>query len=429
MAQAPTSIVRGAVNPVIVIPTFWGRGDASGPIGVRGAFDRATPLDEPEPPLAACLDSLDQVSGVLRVVVLVAAPEADEGAARARVDSICAAHPGLNPLVIGSQEASHIEHAVGRMAHHVTGEIVSLSGCGAIRNMGLAVAAVLGHDVVVFLDDNEVVLGEDFLANAVWGLGSLTRQSLPVLAKSGFFLDADGDPYARPNSEWSERYWSKAATFNRVMERAQAGSSRITRSNHLCGGCCALHAAAWSKVPFDPYITRGEDLDYLLDLRAHGVDVWFDNQLSVQHIPPQGAQTPARFEQDIWRWFYEMRKIEFAKTQIDLMQVVPSSYNPYPGPWLTHSIGRRARLTALLRAIGCKEHGEYWRIAGKGRKEGAQFARENCANYFEFQHQWPAIVQSMWSDTPLATQLSGARSVSSSAAGFTGRFTAVKVDD
>ena len=61
-----------------------------------------------------------------------------------------------------------------------------------------------------------------------------------------------------------------------------------------------------------------------------------------------------RFEQDVYRWFYEVRKIEFAKTQIDLMQVAPSALDPYPGPWLEPSIHRRARLTAYLRAIGHK---------------------------------------------------------------------------
>ena len=405
MALAPTSIVRGAVNPVIVIPTFWGRGDASGPIDVRGAFDRATPLDEPEPPLAACLDSLDQVSGVLRVVVLVAAPEADEGAARARVDSICAAHPGLNPLVIGSQEASHIEHAVGRMAHHVTGEIVSLSGCGAIRNMGLAVAAVLGHDVVVFLDDNEVVLGEDFLAKAVWGLGSLTRQSLPVLAKSGFFLDADGDPYARPNSEWSERYWSKAANFNRVMERAQTGSSRITRSNHLCGGCCALHAAAWSKVPFDPYITRGEDLDYLLDLRAHGVDVWFDSAWFVRARGGDDEESPARFMRDVYRWLYERRKLDVMNARRDLRTITPESLMPYPAPWLSSEARERVFHTALRRFVTGPDRLAYLKILTKGRYDAEKFARLTSSRYLSFAMVWPTIVSALWCDQMIAAAI------------------------
>ena len=32
------------------------------------------------------------------------------------------------------------------------------------------------------------------------------------------------------------------------------------------------------RVAFDPWITRGEDTDYLLNLRMYGADVWFDNK-------------------------------------------------------------------------------------------------------------------------------------------------------
>lgn len=275
------------MNPVVVIPSFWAQGEKPGALGERGVYDYTTRIDKPLPELESCLASLEQVRGILRVIVLVVAPPSCEESARARVNSICRAHVGLNPLVVGAQEAAHVEHAVARMAHHVAGETVSLRGYGAIRNMGLAVAAVLGHDVVVFLDDDEVALDADFLVNAVYGLGSLTRQNLQVLAKSGFFVDEFDSPYAEPTEEWSERYWSKAADFNKVMERAQTGASRITRSNHLCGGCCALHAAAYSRVPFDPYITRGEDLDYVLNLRANGLDAWFDNAWFVRAQPPR----------------------------------------------------------------------------------------------------------------------------------------------
>ena len=224
------------LNPAIVIPSYWAEGAQPEVLGERGVYDYTTPIDKPLPELELCLSSLDQVRGVIRVIVLVVAPVTCEDSARARVESICRAHPALNPLVIGAREAAHVEHAVARMAHHVTGETVALRGYGAIKNMGLAVAAVFGHDVVVFLDDDEVVLDPDFLINAVHGLGSLTRQNLKVLVKSGFFIDANNSPYANPTDEWTEKYWSKATEFNRVMERMQTSSSRFSRSNHLCGG-------------------------------------------------------------------------------------------------------------------------------------------------------------------------------------------------
>ena len=394
------------MNPVIVIPSYWDRSARPGPLGERGVYDYTTPIDKPLPELEVCLSSLEHVSGVLRVIVLVVAPQDCEEAARARVNSICRAHADLNPLVIGAREASHVERAVSRMAHHVAGETVSLRGYGAIRNMGLAVAAILGHDVVVFLDDDEVALGEDYLTKAVWGLGSLTRQNLQVLVKSGFFIDELGSPYAEPSGAWSEKYWSKAADFNRVMERAQTSASRITRSNHLCGGCCALHAAAFSKAPFDPYITRGEDLDYVLNVRAMGMDVWFDNEWCVQSQPPEEmAGAPSLFMQDVHRWLYEYRQLDAMNARRDLHTIPPESLMPYPAPWLSSGVRRRVFRTALRRFLTGPDRLAYLRILVRGRFDADRFARSASSRYLSFAMVWPTIVAALWEDRVIASAI------------------------
>ena len=387
------------MNPVIVIPSYWAEGAQPGALGERGVYDYTTPIDKPLPELELCLSSLDQVRGVIRVIVLVVAPVTCEDSARARVESICRAHPALNPLVIGAREAAHVERAVARMAHHVTGETVALRGYGAIKNMGLAVAAVFGHDVVVFLDDDEVVLDPDFLINAVHGLGSLTRQNLKVLVKSGFFIDANNSPYAEPTDEWTERYWSKAAEFNRVMERMQTSSSRFSRSNHLCGGCCALHAEAYSKVPFDPYITRGEDLDYVLNLRANGMDAWFDNAWFVRSQPPEEmASVPSMFMQNVHRWLYEYRKLDAMNARRDLRTITPESLMPYPAPWLSAGVRRRVFQTALRRFIKGPNRLAYLRILTKGRYDADKFARAASSRYLSFSMMWPGVVAALWED-------------------------------
>ena len=387
------------MNPVVVIPSYWAQGASPGALGERGVYDYTTPIDKPLPELEMCLSSLEQVRGVLRVIVLVVSPPGCEESARARVNSICRAHTDLNPLVIGAQEAAHVEHAVARMAHHVAGETVSLRGYGAIKNMGLAVAAILGHDVVVFLDDDEVVLDEDFLVNAVYGLGSLTRQNLQILIKSGFFIDSLDSPYAQPSDEWSEKYWSKAADFNKVMERAQSSATRITRSNHLCGGCCAIHASAYTKVPFDPYITRGEDLDYVLDARANGLDVWFDNEWFVRSQPPaEMAPVPSMFMQDVHRWLYEYRKLDAMNARRDLHTITPESLMPYPAPWLSTGVRKRVFQTALRRFLTGPDRLAYLGILTKGRYEADKFAKVASTRYLSFAMVWPTIASALWSD-------------------------------
>lgn len=390
------------VNPVIVIPTYWTKEAVAPRIGEVGTYDHATPIAKSRPELEGCLESLEQVRGVLRVVVLVVAPPSCVDSARARVNAICMEHPNLNPLIIGPKEASAISNAIHMVAPNMVGETVSLRGYGAIRNMGLAVAAILGHDIVVFLDDDEIVLNENFLIDAVYGLGLLTRQDLPVSAKSGYFLNSHDSCYAdESTTHWCDRYWTKKKEFNDWMRRAQEGT-RISRSNYVCGGCLAIHADAFCRVAFDPYITRGEDMDYLFNLRMNGLDVWFDNQWYVKHLPPKTPSDAARFMQDVYRWTYEVEKIDVANHRIGLHKITPQSLSPYPSTWITPEVHKRIFRTSLLRAISQPEHREYFYIWTHARADAKVWARRVSESYLQFQTYWPGMMAQLWRDQPLA---------------------------
>ena len=410
------------VNPAIVIPTYWTEGEQPGDLGERGAYDYATPIDKPMPELESCLASLEQVRGVLRTIVLVVAPPSCSEGARARVNGICRMHPNLNPLVVGEPEAAVIERAVASVSPHDQGETVALRGYGAIKNMGLAVAAAFGHDSVVFLADDEVVESPDFLTDAVWGLTAYTRQDLRILAKSGFYVDEDGSPYAPPKTAWSERRWTKAAEFNKVMERAQHSKNRVTRSNHLCAGCCAVHAEAYTAVPFDPYITRGEDLDYVLNLRSHGLDVWFDNQWWVRlALPEEMASAPSMFMQDVHRWLYEYRKLDALNARRDLRTITPESLMPYPAPWLSGQVRGRILGTALRRLVACPEHGDYLRILLRGIWRADRLAKAAASKYLSFCVAWRGIALALWDQPRLQRMLLATGDVCGLAAPAAGR--------
>lgn len=394
------------VNPVIVIPTYWSRTDDLVAVGEVGVYDHSTPISKPLPELETCLRSLEQVRGVLRVVVLVVAPPAFADSARARVDGICRQHPNLNPLVIGWREAKEIVKVVDQVAPSLDGEPCSLRGYGAIRNMGLAAAAVFGHDVVVFLDDDEVVLDENFLIDGVYGIGLETRQGLPIQAKSGYYLNRNDSPYADIHKpRWYDRWWSKGEEFNEWMDRALS-ATRISRSNYVCGGCFAVGAEAFCSVAFDPLITRGEDLDYLLNLRMYGYDVWFDNQWRVKHLPPEVPSHAARYLQNIYRWYYEIKKLEASRDIISLHHVTPESLMPYPASWIKQSVlRRRIRRTTIARILAGPERSAYLSILLHGSKEAERWATSVARDYFAFQTYWPRIMASLWEDRVLARVL------------------------
>ncbi len=391
------------MKPVVVIPTYWEASQDG--VCTPGGYDHATDIYSATPDLDRCLRSLEQVRKLPRVVILVVCPAAATARVRRRVEEIAAAHPSIDALVVTNAEASHIADRVAELAPNVIGEPISLRGYGAIRNMGLAVAAIFGHDTVVFLDDDEMVLGPDFMDKALYALGQQNRQGVPILAKSGYFYDRAGSPMADATQAGpTTRWWTKRLEFNSWMKRALAGT-RISRSNYVCGGCLSLHARAYMHVAFDPWITRGEDLDYLFNMRLWGFEMWFDNQWVVRHLPPVITQRAPRFMQDVYRWYYERAKIAYANRQHDLNLVTPESLMPYPGPWISKQLDDRVRKTAAARAVLTAEKFAYLKILKDGIPEAESYARANASNYVRLQSFWPAIMNGLWNDIDMQAML------------------------
>ncbi len=391
------------MNPVVVIPTFIY------PRRHRGGADVVSTYDHPTAPnqegeLGRCLESLAKVEGLGLVVILVSADVSLEVQAAEKVQAIANRHSDVTTLVIGAAELALIEQRMAQQNIERLSKEIGLQGYGAIRNLGLLVANVLGFDAVVFLDDDEVIDDPKFLEKAMYGLGKLTRQGVPIVAKTGYYLNDQDSYLSKWEDKWYNRFWRQGRAFNEWITKAMRGP-RLSRSNHVCGGCLAIHKEAFRRLAFDPWITRGEDLDYMLDLRMYGSDIWFDNQWVLRHLPPRTASEGTRFRQDIFRWLYEYRKLEYSRALIDLQQVKPASLEPYPGPFLEPGLLRRIRLTAWMRSFGRPDKKAY-RLAAKAATGAASaYAEANCAKYFEFQYVWPEAMNRLESDQLLSEAL------------------------
>lgn len=391
------------MNPLMIIPTYVSlRGTSAGRSPVT-VYDHTTSLRS-EGELPRCLKSLTRVRGLGAVAVLVAAEAGIEQKAAEKVRRIAAEFPQLSIMVVTEVELEIVRQRfeqlnLGRLDYEV-----GLEGYSAIRNLGLVLANVLGFDSVVFVDDDEIVEDPEFLVKGMYGLGKLTRRGVPILAKTGYYINEEGTYHSMSQDKWYNCFWEQGRAFNAWIDGAMRGP-RLSRSNHVCGGCLALHREAFKRLGFDPWIVRGEDLDYLLDLRMYGSDIWFDNQWTLRHLPPRTVSEGRRFRQDVFRWLYEYRKMEYSRTQIDLQQVKPSSLVPYPGPFLEPGIQKRIKRTALLRSIGCDDKKEYRLTAKAAKNEAASYASRNCVKYFEFQHIWPELMVRTENDAVLRNAL------------------------
>lgn len=392
------------MNPVVVIPTFVSSPRRRREGGsVLTTYDHPTPINQPGE-LPRLLTSLQKVRGLGQVIVLVVSEPSLENQAAEKVQAVVSRFPSLNIAVVGAAEFALVQQRFEQLGLGKLTKEIGLAGYGATRNLGLVLANVMGFDSVVFLDDDEVVDDADFLQQAMYGLGKLTKKGVPILAKTGYYFNSEGSYLSKSQDKWYNHFWQQGRAFNKWITKAMR-SPRLSRSNHVCGGCLALHKEAFKRLSFDPWIARGEDLDYMLDLRMYGSDIWFDNQWSLRHLPPDTASEGTRFRQDIFRWLYEYRKMEYSRTQIDLLQVKPSSLEPYPGPFLEPGITRRIRLTALLRSLARPDKRAYRKAAKAATGEATLYAQRNCSKYFEFQFVWPELMARTENDQILRAAL------------------------
>lgn len=390
------------MNPLIVIPTYVSTRRKENANNLLAVYDHTTPITA-YGELPRLLKSLQDVDEVGQIAILVSA-DSNQAQAAEKVSRIALDFPSLHIMVIGSPEETLIQQRLVQLNLAGLNQEIGLTGYGPIRNLGLVLAHIMGFDSIIFLDDDVVVDDPDFMRKAVYGLGKLTRNHHPILAKTGYFLNAEGSYLSMSQNKWYNHFWQQGRHFNTWIRHAMRGP-RLSRSNHVSGSCLAIHKEAFQRVAFDPWIPRGEDLDYLLNLRMYGSEIWFDNKWSVHHLPPTTKNEGLRFRQDVFRWVYEIKKIEFARSQIDLMPITAESLEPYPGPFLEPGLEKRARITAFLRSLVLPDGKTYREAARAASTEAVAYAEEHCAVYFDFQAVWPELMARIERDEVLQNVL------------------------
>lgn len=411
------------LEPIILIPSFWtreSRTKMSDKDEVR-AYDHPIDIGDPNPSLRDTLQSLVGKDKVETIVIILGVTDPSLwNRVDARVREIVAEFPELNVIVIGEAEIGSLTR---RLEHlELQGMIPSLTmnSYGAIRNIGLIVAAILGRDSIVFIDDDEVVEDQDFIERGLFGLGLKIHDGGLLLSKTGYYVDKSNRAQrADRNDSWTDVFWRKDKAYNEAMSYILE-PPRLQRAHMAFGGCMSIHKDLYTKIAFDPWVVRGEDFDYLINIKLHGGEMFIDDQWKIKHLPPESRNMAQRFRQNVFRFIYEHRKLEFAKSQVDLIRVTPEELMPYPGEFINNSISIRAIVTSLLRAIAGPDRDSYFATATKSVGEAEEYARRHCADYFAFQRAWGVMMNKLWKDMPLASNLSGERTIDRT--GLTGEF-------
>ena len=415
------------MSSIVIIPTFWTK-----PAGhrvrttrskVEAPYANPTALDDPNPPLVRMLQSLRRVRGLGRIVVIVRTTDPSlEVRADEKVRDLLRDFKDLDLFVMGPAERGSLVRRLEQLDMPYLIPAITQESYGATRNLGLIVAAVAGAETAVLLDDNEVIDSADFLETALYGLGNSFESGKVCLAKTGFYVDEHGRWERDESDDFTDRFWQPAAAFNAAMVN-MLKPPRLQLASMAFGGAMALHREMYMRVAFDPWIGRGEDTDYLVNARMSGHDVYFDDQWHVTKYSGSSADPITIFKQDAFRFVYEHRKIEFAKSQVDLRQVSVASISPYPGDFINAKVGWRAFLTGVLKLLKSDDRAGYFAAGRSALSEAANYARENCANYFAFQRAWATLMTRIWEDVALEPLFFGGHAPDRTA--LTGQFRAI----
>jgi len=329
----------------MVVPTYWGQAKSGPDTHNEIVFDHPTSLDSPGT-LARLLDSLDILGRAPDTIVIIAVPNRVEIAAEveARVNDIIAPYRSRREiLLLGHTALSNVKEKLA--AKGVSSEslsIVNLDNYAGVRNTCSLAGILNASPCTTFIDDDEAFTDSKFfdkLSNVV----GTTHDGHTISALAGYYLQPDTyrlDETKVPR--WRAQHWNTAAAMNHAFDLIIGEGPRLKPTPFVFGGNMTITLDALTQTPFDPRITRGEDIDFLLNLRIHTTTFFLDRQLPIAHLPPAHSQPFwKRFREDAVRFLYERKKITDHQLPLDDLQ-------PYPGTFLGDDLEQRITKTAEL---------------------------------------------------------------------------------
>jgi hypothetical protein len=388
----------------VVVPTYWTREDScSRPDDA--IYDHPTAISGSStlPALLESLEKLNTSSFYLLILIAVTGKDVAEGAERA-VTEIVANYPALDTLLFGQ---SHLEWfnswVAGRDLNTAT-SFLDLKNYPKIRNLQLAVPLALGTQAIVGVDDDEIVTDPQFLEKSVVPLGQELNGVL-VDGLSGHYLQANGsillqvDPATSHSRNVFDR---KASIMNQATENLELKPGNLVETPFCFGGNMEFSRDLAMSVGFDPEITRGEDIDYLINARMEGKHFFLRKDLRIVHCPPKGGSykdaSRTKLEQDIVRFLYEREKVLISQTRDELHTVTADELKPYPGLFLEENIEEDAK--EALQEVGYDAAG-----AKSFLDEVKAAIPDKIERFLQFRVEWPRAMNIIAGDPNLATHL------------------------
>ena len=383
-------------KPILVVPSYWCQGLVTEKDVI---YDHPTDLLNPSETISKTLKSFEKITGKFDVLVIGCPSRASIGkdTDRTLLEIIKNTNLWYRIYYFGSKEFESLKTFIGKKTSKKDSNLISNLGYGNVRNLCLLVPHLLDYNTAILIDDDEIVTDQSFLQTATEFIGSQVEDKILGLIV-GYYENADGSIFLDESEvPWWNLVWEKEKLMNEAFQVITDNKSeRLVDTPFAFGGNMVVHKSCWEQVPFDPLIARGEDMDYLRNVKYFGFDVKLDRTLSIKHEPPN-ASTPyeVKFHQDIRRFLYSKYKLE-------RMKLDTSEFDPYPGYFL-HQTEGKVILTELLYSIFRNkekfvELNDVTQFLDKIQNIDFYFnkVQEKCRNssgtYFEFQKKWVELL-------------------------------------
>lgn len=341
------------MKKVMVVPTYWGRDSSTGWQLGDDIYDHPTPIDQ-KGTLGCLIDSMHMLNNKdfeLVILIAVTTPEIIEDAYK-RVKEVLREHrPPVKTYLIGNKELEKIRSLYTKKNKESLNELLLLRGYSNIRNMCLYMAFLLEAEVVILIDDDEVFKDPDFIDKATEFIGRrMYGQTVDGVA--GYYLNRKNEYYDDVEIEPWMTFWNRFSSKSKAFDKIIGSEPRLKQTPFAFGGLMVIHRHLYRVVPFDPKLTRGEDIDYVINARMFGFSFYLDNQLSILHLPPK-KEHPVwqRFRQDIYRFFYERAKINTQYEIHNMNMVTAEDFDPYPGEFLKDDLEDKVFKTNIILAL------------------------------------------------------------------------------
>ena len=391
-----------SINKWIAVPTYWTY--SSNETGdEQFAFDHPTPLDE-DGDLQRMLESFLILEGEFHVLIVlgVTNPELNQRA-HDKVASLLS--PYKDRLSIYLVSAANLD----RINNRLPNAILSLVGYGNIRNVQLVVPFILGADVVIGIDDDEIIEDADYLTYVDRYAGAEVDGVL-VGGMAGPYFNRAGEfriQGAEDLGELENMFLKKNYFMNEALKKymREAEDSGIVASNVAFGGNMCMFRDTIARVCHDPYIPRGEDYDYVINAKMAGITFFFQTAMRIIHLPPdsKGSQAGDKISKliaDIRRFTYMQAKMAYHAMNFPGERFDRAYLLPYPGPYADERLDLRSH---GIKALD-EEYPAFRQDGGDPEAvvdEAIAMARTKVREYFEYRDMWTTTLAGIGNDVVL----------------------------